>query len=320
MLIPRVMLLTFFTNVLAILSLASAFSQQAASIRHTASRVPFTHVRSLSSPLWSLKSGTDDSPSLSVSLKEELLGLIPERPFGAPATNLTTTATIIQHIEETVAALEPLSPFPTLTNSTAALESLGGDWQLLYSDASEITRITKLPLGFRLGPVFQPINVEKKLFENQALIKHRFFLVSGHTRVMANFWLAPIGETNRAGIVNLGARANVKFQRVIFSLRRFLIFPTWGKIRKTAIPNGPSEQKGIIPSIDITYLDDDLRISRGGDGSLFILVRADGKDGRKKPMPMLECDASDFVVPDSAPTYDASVDILPSGSPEDIKK
>ena len=68
---------------------------------------------------------------------------------------------------------------------------------------------------FCLGPVFQPINVKDGRFENQALIKHRSLLLSGHTRVIADFKLAPIGATNRAGVVNIGERVNVKFQKVI---------------------------------------------------------------------------------------------------------
>jgi hypothetical protein len=258
-------------------------------------------------------SGDKVDESLSASIiKKDLLSMIPKRPFGGPATNLTTSDETVCQIETTVAALEYLTPLPPLARSRQALETLNGDWQLIYSDASEITRISKLPLGFCLGPVFQPINVTDSRFENQALIKHRLRLLSGHTRVLANFYLAPLGDTNRAGVVNVGERANVKFQKVIFSLRRFILVPTFGRIRKTAIPNGPSEQKGAVPCIDVTYLDDELRISRGGDGSLFILTRPTKK---KKPMPMLPLEVAETISVDpESPTYDASVDILPSGS------
>ena len=259
-------------------------------------------------------SSTAATPSLSASiLKKELLSLIPKRPFGGPATNITTDPLLVTQIENLVNALEYLTPLPPLARSEAAQQTLDGDWQLLYSDASEITRIAKLPMGFCLGPVFQPINVKDGRLENQALVKHRLLLFSGHTRVLANFELAEsLGQKNRAGKVNVGERANVKFQKVIFSLRRFLVLPTFGKIRKTATPNGPSEQKGVVPSIDVTYLDDTMRIARGGDGSLFVLTRP---NKGKKPMPMLALDVADSIsVNPEDPTYDASVDILPSGS------
>jgi hypothetical protein len=91
------------------------------------------------------------------------------------------------------------------------------------------------------------------------------------------------------------------------------VLPTFGKIRKTAIPNGPSEQAGVVPCIDVTYLDDELRISIGGDGSLFILTRPKKKS--KRSMPMLPLEVAETISVDSeAPTYDASVDLLPSGS------
>lgn len=258
---------------------------------------------------------SEDKGSISsLIVKNDLLRIIPNCLLGAPATNVTTEEDQVKQILSLASALELLSPFPPIASSPQSLEALGGDWQLIYSDASEITKIAKLPLGFRLGPVFQVIDTSDGRFENQALIKHRFKLLSGSTRVIANFWLSPLGEVNRVGVVNIGERANVKFRKIIFSLRRFLFFPTFGKISKTAIPNGAAEQANVIPCIDVTYLDNTMRISRGGDGSMFILVRANGKDGRKKAMPIFSLEKTkQFSVDQAAPTYDPSVDILPSG-------
>ena len=44
-------------------------------------------------------------------------------------------------------------------------------WRLLYSDASEITRLARLPLGFRLGPVVQRIAAASGRLENHALVR-----------------------------------------------------------------------------------------------------------------------------------------------------
>jgi len=260
------------------------------------------------------KGGRDINESLSLSkLKEKLFSLIPSLPFGGPATNITTPEETCLEIKRMVGMLETLAPLPPLANSSEALETLDGDWQLVYSDASEITNIAKLPFGFRLGPVFQPIDVQGGRLENQALIKHKFLLFSGHTRVVADFYLADMGEVNPAGKVNIGERANVKFQKVVFTLRRLLVLPTFGKIRKTAVPNGQSEQEGAVPSIDVTYLDDTMRIARGGFGSLFVLIRPTGS--KNKAMPMLSKDKVESIgVDPESPSYDASVDILPSGS------
>mmetsp|Transcript_43035 Transcript_43035/g.48852 ORF Transcript_43035/g.48852 Transcript_43035/m.48852 type:complete len:304 (-) Transcript_43035:16-927(-) len=252
----------------------------------------------------------DESISVSI-LKKELLSMIPKRPLGAPATNITTDISVVEDIRRVSSNLEYLTPLPPLVGSTKAVETLDGGWQLVYSDASEIRNIVKLPFGFRLGPVYQPIDIVNSKVENQALIKHKLRLFSGHTRVIANFELAKVGVKNRAGVINKnGERVNVLFNKVIFTLRRFLVLPTFGKIRKTAKPKGAAEKEdGIVPSIDITYLDDTMRISRGGDGSLFILIRP---KSNSNIMPMLSKDVVDQIqVKDATPTYDASKDILP---------
>jgi len=251
------------------------------------------------------------------ALKKALLLVIPSRSFGAPATNVTTDAPRISRIEELVRELEPFSPYAgkAFADNPEALSTLSGGWRLLYSDASEITRLVKLPLGFKLGAVFQAINASTGMFENQALVKHSLRLLSGHTRVIAKFWLNDdLGAINRAGVTNsAGNRVNVKFLRVIFTLRRFLILPTFGLVRKVAQPRGPAEQAGVGPSIDVTYLDDSLRISRGGDGSLFVLSRADGADGKSQPMRMLGEESAELAVT-SESAYNAATDFLPGDS------
>mmetsp|Transcript_5977 Transcript_5977/g.12517 ORF Transcript_5977/g.12517 Transcript_5977/m.12517 type:complete len:304 (-) Transcript_5977:39-950(-) len=290
------------------------FNSSSVAFTLVASNLPSRSHRGVqsTSKIYSGNGNLEGSLSSSI-LKKDLLSAIPSIPFGAPATNLTISQESLDGIQRIACNLELLTPLPPLSKSPKALQALDGDWQLVFSDASEITKISKLPLGFRLGPVFQCIDVNDGRFENQALIKHKLFILSGHTRVIADFFLAPLGEVNRIGVKNIGSRANVKFKKVIFSLRRFLLIPTFGKVRKTAIPNGPSEQKGVIPSIDITYLDNTMRISRGGDGSLFILTKYGQQI--KKAMPMLPKEiVEQIAVNDAAPTYDASVDILPSGS------
>ena len=157
------------------------------------------------------------------ALKAELLAAIPQEKFGAPATNMTTPADCVARIGRLVADLEDTaSPLARIdfAEGDDALDRLSGAWQLIYSDASEITNLVRLPLGFRLGPVFQPIDAGAGRFENQARVEHILSIAAGTTRVVARFWLAERGEVNRVGVENGGNRINVKFERVIFSLRR----------------------------------------------------------------------------------------------------
>eukprot|EP00747_Dinoflagellata_sp_TGD_P179396 gnl/TRDRNA2_/TRDRNA2_30160_c0_seq1.p1 gnl/TRDRNA2_/TRDRNA2_30160_c0~~gnl/TRDRNA2_/TRDRNA2_30160_c0_seq1.p1 ORF type:complete len:347 (+),score=48.02 gnl/TRDRNA2_/TRDRNA2_30160_c0_seq1:58-1098(+) len=243
-------------------------------------------------------------------LKAGLFALLPSRRFGAPSTNISMTEVQVQQIEQIASLLEARSPFAgvNFAESADAQKLLDGGWRLVYSDASEITRLEKLPLGFKLGEVYQPINVSTGRLENQARVRHSLLLASAMTRVIAKFWLPEPGGTNRAGVVNTGNRANVKFDRVIFSLRRLLVLPFFGLVKKVAVPNGTAERAGIVPSIDVTYLDDDLRISRGGDGSLFILQRP---TGWWQPKPMLPLTALPDV--NEEKSYNAATDILPAG-------
>jgi len=246
------------------------------------------------------------------ALRADLLRLLPEAASGAPATNVSLPQDRQDQIREAASRLEPRSEYrdTPIAESPEALAALDGSWQLLYSDASEITRLARLPLGFRLGPVFQPLDTARGRLENQAFVRHSLGLASGHTRVLARFEPAERGMVDRAGVVNdRGNRVKVKFERVVFTLVRLLFIPLFGLIRKVAVPKGPAEQKGVTPTLDITYLDDTLRISRGGDGSLFVLQRP--LPGGRQPMPMLE--DTDLRVTDEK-TFNAATDVLPSGA------
>ena len=135
----------------------------------------------VSSPL-EMQAEANKGPPTSERLKSELLSLIPRRRDGSPVTNVTLDALSVRRIERTVARLEarglaaagrpagvfhflhttlslpdrrrstgPGEPFTAhagaFAESPAALAALDGPWRLLYSDASEITNLAKLPLG-----------------------------------------------------------------------------------------------------------------------------------------------------------------------------
>ncbi len=61
-----------------------------------------------------------------------------------------------------------------------------------------------------------------------------------------------------------------QFTKVVISLPRLLVLPT-PFLRVVARPNGPNEREGRVPTLDITYVSEGVRVSRGGDGSLFVL-------------------------------------------------
>lgn len=249
----------------------------------------------------------DDDASARLAARGRLLAAIPQGERGAPVTNVTLSAEEYARIVALAADLEATASEDENSLTGKALDLLDGDWRLVFSDASEITRLSKLPLGFRLGEVFQPIRVRRGYFENQAAVRHRFGLARASTRVVANFSAADLGSINRAGIVNeKGNRINVRFQNVIFTLHRLFGLPTFGRIRKVATPRGPAEMSGNIPALDVTYLDDEVRVSRGGDGSLFILLR------EVSPTPVLSSTEAAALAPTTSKVYNAARDILPT--------
>lgn len=260
---------------------------------------------------WTARAAVGRGDSDPAALREDLLRLIPQPASGAPATNLSMTGRQRQRIEKAVKRLEPYSEYrgKAFADCPEARAALDGPWQLLYSDASEITRLARLPLGFRLGAVFQPVDVERGRLENQAFVRHLLFLASAHTRVLARFELSERGTVDRVGVVNDdGNRVNVRFERVVFTLARLLFIPLFGLVCKVAIPKGPAERRGVTPTLDVTYMDDSVRISRGGDGSVFVLRRP--LPGNRQPKPMLA--ETDLRVTDSK-TFNAATDVLPAG-------
>jgi len=182
----------------------------------------------------------------------------------APITDLDLTEEERADLETLIANLEALTPYPApLRQGT---ELLNGTWVLDYSDAQEIARLATLPLGLRTGKICQIIDVETSSFENRAEVRHRWGLLSGYVRVTAVF--EPTPDPSRK-VRN--RRINVDFQTRFFAIQKLLGIPTpfFDPIRTVQVENPPDR----IPSLEITYLDETLRIGRGGEGSLFLLTK-----------------------------------------------
>jgi PAP_fibrillin len=64
----------------------------------------------------------------------------------------------------------------------------------------------------------------------------------------------------------------VEFQAISFTVNELLGISELPILQKILIPQR-DKTKTAIPANDVTYLDQNVRIARGGDGSLFIFVR-----------------------------------------------
>ncbi|GAA6619958.1 PAP/fibrillin family protein [Scytonema sp. NUACC26] len=203
-------------------------------------------------------------------IKEKLqtsLAKINTQSDGSPITDLQLDKARSSEIEQLTIELESVNPNPNpLLHATSLLD---GAWQLQYSTAREIRSLTSLPLGLKLGKVYQVIDVTNKSFFNLARVKHPLGLVSGYVKVTARFEPAQADSLDSPN-----NRINVYFDKRYLSIEKILGITTPQLNPFKVVPaNNPTNR---VATLDITYLDESLRIGRGGDGSLFILTKSNG--------------------------------------------
>lgn len=202
------------------------------------------------------------------ALKQRLFALI--NPLqtakrGSPLTNRTLDPATCQEIEQLVTAIEAVNP--NLSPLLYAPQLLNGTWLLNYSTAREIRALDKLPLGLQVGRIYQIIDVASQAFLNQAFVRHPLGLAAGYVKVTARFEIA-----KPDGALLPDKRINVEFLQRTIAIQRLLGIPTPQLDPAKVVPAKSPE--GRIPFLEITYIDEDLRIGRGGEGSLFVLTKA----------------------------------------------
>lgn len=176
---------------------------------------------------------------------------------------LLATPTQKQAILAAIAQLEDRNPTPC---PTEAGDRLDGNWRLLYTTSSELLGIDKFPL-YRLGQIYQCVRLDRLKIYNIAQINGLPYL-DGLVSVAAR--LTPVSER----------RANVAFERAIAGLQ----VPIGYRSPSEFIEQIESGKKFLALDfkinandrqgwLDITYLDDDLRIGRGNEGSVFVLAK-----------------------------------------------
>ncbi|MBE9192656.1 PAP/fibrillin family protein [Gloeocapsopsis crepidinum LEGE 06123] len=169
-----------------------------------------------------------------------------------------------QAILMAIAQLEERNPTP---RPVEAGELLDGDWRLLYTTSKGLLNIDQLPL-FKLGQIYQSIRVATTSVYNIAEVYGIPFL-EGMVAVAARF--EPLSER----------RVQVKFERSILGLQRLVGYNKSPRDFIGQIEAGKKfaavdfrldnrEQQGWL---DITYLDRDLRIGRGNEGSVYVLSK-----------------------------------------------
>lgn len=191
--------------------------------------------------------------------KAELLETIAGKNRG-----LLATATDRQAILTAIARLEDFNP---TARPLEALELLEGNWRLVYTTSRGLLNIDQLPL-LKLGQIYQLIRTREAKIYNIAEVYGLPYL-EGLVSVVAEF--QPVSVR----------RVEVRFQRSILGLQRLLSYQSTThfvekieageKFAAIDFNIARGEQQGWL---DITYLDRDLRIGRGNEGSVFVLVKA----------------------------------------------
>ncbi len=168
--------------------------------------------------------------------------------------------------QEILAAIAQLEDYNPNLRPLEVKELLNGNWRLLYTTSQELLRIDNFPF-LKLGEIYQCIRVEDTAIYNIGEVYGLPFL-EGIVSVVAQF--EAVSEK----------RVNVKFNRSILGLQSLIGYQSPNQLiaeiesgkKFTAVDFDIQnrEQKGWL---DITYLDEDLRIGRGNKGSVFVLIK-----------------------------------------------
>jgi hypothetical protein len=238
-----------------------------------------------------------DEPAIPMLSKHDLRNAIAPTNRG-----ITTTKTERQAIASIIARIEDLNPTPAPLSAPALL---AGDWRLLYTTSQELLGIDQVPLA-QLGNIYQCVRLASEqnpsnltsgqgpasltsgqgpasLIYNIAEIKGLPYLES-LVSVVASFEPAPAGPGDSQSTSGVSQRrVNVKFNRGVIGLQRLLGYQSPAQyIEKLETTDKLNLLQGFDFSInsnrqqgwlEITYLDEDLRISRGNQGSLFVLTK-----------------------------------------------
>ena len=190
--------------------------------------------------------------------KDNLLRAIAGKNRGLKATEMDKQSILIA-----VTQLETLNPNPRPTEASELLE---GDWQLLYTTSQGLLGIDRFPL-FQLGQIYQCIRTRDTKIYNIAEI-YGLPLLEGLVSVSANLE------------VTSERRVQVKFDRSITGLQRLLSYQSPATFiqqiesgKKFAALDFPLDSDTQQGWLDITYLDRNLRIGRGNEGSVFVLAK-----------------------------------------------
>lgn len=191
-----------------------------------------------------------------MSYKETLFAAIAPVNRGLEITEVQKQA-----IFAAIAYMEESNPTP---KPTEAAELLSGNWRLLFTTSRDLLGLDRFP-GIKLGQIYQCIRATEAKIYNVAEI-YGLPLLEGVVSVCAGF--TPVSER----------RVNVRFERSVVGLQRLVAYKNIDEFvqvlqsgKKLRAIDFAIKQGDLQGWLETTYLDRDLRIGRGNEGSVFVL-------------------------------------------------
>jgi PAP_fibrillin len=194
--------------------------------------------------------------------KAKLLAAIAGKNRGILATNIDRQA-ILAAITE----LELSNPHPRPL--TTAIDLLAGNWRLIYTGSQSLLGIDKFPL-VELGDIYQCIRPSTSKIYNIAEVNSLIPGLNSLVAIVARF--TPVNES----------RVNVEFNRSIIGLQRLMDYSDPDRLimaiencqKFVAIDLPIDRRSERDPAwLEVTYLDETLRIGRGNEGNVFVLTK-----------------------------------------------
>lgn len=190
--------------------------------------------------------------------KTRLLEAIAGKNRGLLATEMDRI-----HILTAVEHLEDLNPHPQPLDNLSLLD---GNWRLLYTTSRNLLGLGRFPL-IALGEIYQCIRTTESKLYNIAEWSSLPFLDS-LVVVAASF--IPVSER----------RIEVKFERTIIGLQKIIGYQNPNQLiqdlelqKRFLAVDLSLPRREDLGWLEVTYLDEDLRIGRGSEGSVFILAK-----------------------------------------------
>ena len=192
-----------------------------------------------------------------MNIKKNLIDRLSQTDRG-----LTTDPETQGALETLIAQLESENP----TKNPLESDDLMGDWRLIYTTSQGILGLDRIPLT-DLGEVYQCLRGD------------RLYNVAETKGALGVLGVVAVGATYT---VASPVRVQVTFRRSVLGLQSVMKYRSVAEFverlerrdRLWAVDFPiPERETGGKGWLEVTYLDADLRIGRGNEGSIFVLVK-----------------------------------------------